>query len=264
MAGETPPFECLLYQVEGHVCTVTLNRPEKRNALSAQLVNELIFALETARDDLNVRVVVLTGAGKAFCAGADLSQMSGGGGAESSIPWRGGFVELNLIFTQIGKPVIAKIRRYALAGGLALVCGSTFVIAEDTATFGAPEIDRGIFPMMVMASLFRTVSRRKGLEFILSGERISASDATDMGLITRSVAAEELDQAVDALALKLASKPPAAMRLGLEAFHEQGELGFEEGLRYLEQMLMKCLGTQDAQEGLMAFLQKRDPVWTGE
>jgi enoyl-CoA hydratase/carnithine racemase len=264
MAQEIPPFESLIYELDGHVCTLTLNRPEKRNALSGQLVNELIVALETAGEDPEVRVVVLTGAGKAFCAGADLSQMSGAGASGgTAIAWRGGFEELNIAFTEIGKPVICKVRRYALAGALALVCNSTFVLAEDNATFGAPEIDRGIFPMMVMASLFRTVPKRKGLELVLCGERISAAEATQMGLITRAVPSDELDDAVAALAATLANKPPVAVRLGLEAYHAQSEKDFEEALPYLQEMLMKCLGTEDAQEGVMAFLQKREPVWKG-
>jgi len=261
--GQTPPFQVLTYVVDAHICTITLNRPEKRNALSAQLVNELIYALETAGEDNEVRVIVLTGAGKSFCAGADLSQMSGGGGDESEIPFRGGFVELNLAMQTVSKPIVAKVRRYALAGALALICNSTYVIAEDNAQFGAPEIDRGIWPMMVMASLFRTVPKRQGLDFILTGERISADAAVAMGLISRAVPSDDLDETVSQLANKLASKPPAAVRLGLAAYHHQSELDMAQALPYLQEQLFACLSTEDAQEGVMAFLQKRTPVWKG-
>jgi enoyl-CoA hydratase/carnithine racemase len=261
--ADTPVFQVLSYVLDGHICTITLNRPEKRNALSAQLVNELIYALELARDDTQVRVVILTGAGGAFCSGADLSQMSSGGSTDSNIPFRGGFIELNIALRDLAKPVISRVERYALAGALALICGSTFVIAEDTAKFGAPEIDRGIFPMMVMASLFRTVSKRAGLEFILLGEKISAQQAVDMGLISRAVPPENLDAEVGRLAQALAAKAPAAIRLGLSAYHKQCELSLEDALPFLEGQLMTCLGTEDAQEGVMAFLQKRPPVWTG-
>jgi enoyl-CoA hydratase/carnithine racemase len=261
--GDTPPFQVLLYAVDGHICTITLNRPEKRNALSTQLVNELIYALELARDDNEIRAIVLTGAGSSFCAGADLSQMGRGGMDESGIPFRGGFVELNLALRDVNKPVIAKIRRYALAGALALICNSTYVIAEDTATFGAPEIDRGIWPMMVMASLFRTVSKRQGLDFILTGDRISAEAAVNMGLISKAVPSDTLDEAVAALADKLASKPPASVRLGLQAYHHQAELDMAEALPYLQEQLLTCLSTEDAQEGVMAFLEKRTPIWKG-
>ena len=149
-----PPFKTLLYTSDEHICTITMNRPEKRNALSAQLVNELIVALETAAADEQTRVVILCGAGGAFCAGADLSLMSGGGDEDPDIPYRGGFPELNLAMRNVAMPIIAKVERYAMAGALALICNSTFVVAEDNAVFSAPEIDRGLFPMMVLASLF--------------------------------------------------------------------------------------------------------------
>jgi len=259
-----PPFQVLIYEVEGPICTVILNRPERRNALSTQLVNELIVALETARDDPEVRVVVLTGAGGAFCSGGDLSQMQSGGGTdEGEIPFRGGFVELNLALAAIGKPVIAKIERYAYAGGLGLVCGCTFAIAEEGAKFGTPEIDRGIFPMMIMANIFRCVPRRKGMELLLTGARISAAEAAEIGILNRAVPADRLDAEVAELAATLASKSPAILGLGLEAFHEQDTRRLEEALPYLQEMLMRCFATEDAREGLMAFMQKREPVWKG-
>ncbi len=259
-----PPFKKLLYTTDGFVCTVTLNRPEKRNALSAQLVNELIVAIETARDDPETRVVVLTGAGGAFCAGADLSLMGGTGDADPDMPQRGGFVELNLAMRDSGIPIIARVERYAMAGALALICGSTFVIAEETAKFSAPEIDRGLFPMMVLASLFRTVSKRDGLDLVLTGRKIEANEAVQMGLINRAVPAEKLDDEVNALAQIMANKPPAAVRLGLAAYHQQEQMEFSEALPFLSEQLMAVLGTEDAQEGIMAFLQKRQPVWKGQ
>ena len=255
-------FQSLLYEVSDFVCTITLNRPEKRNALSAELVNELIYALESARDDQMVRAVVLTGAGQAFCAGGDLSQMAGGtGGDASNIPYRGGFVELNLAFRQINKPVIAKIRRYALAGGLGLVCACQFAFAEDTASFGTPEIHRGLFPMMIMANIFRVVPKRKGLELILSGDRISAQAAAEIGLINRAVPADELDDVVWDFAQTLVDRPPQIMRLGLEAYSAQSDMAYEDALPYLNEMLIKCFGTDDAQRGLLAFMTKQRPDW---
>ncbi|MCB0220956.1 MAG: enoyl-CoA hydratase/isomerase family protein [Chrysiogenetes bacterium] len=257
---EIPPFEDLIYEVDGHVCTLTMNRPQKKNALSPNLVNELIVALETARDDAEVRVIVLTGAGDCFCSGGDL----GGMGKKSDVPQRGGFVELNLAMQQIGKPVIAKVRKYALAGGLGLMCACQFAIAEQSATFGTPEIDRGIFPMMIMANIFRAVPRRKGLELIFLGERIDAAAAENMGLITHAVPDDQLDSAVAELAEKLASKSPVIMKLGLEAFYKQSDMAIEDSLPYLNDMLQKCFATDDAKEGIMAFMQKRKPVWKGK
>ncbi len=257
----TPPFQELLYTVEEGVATLTLNRPQKRNALTPTLVNELIFALETAAGDKTVGAIILTGAGEAFCAGADLKQMNAPGGKDSEIPHRGGFVELNLALTTVGKPVIAKVRKYALAGGLGLMCACHFAVAEDTATFSTPEIHRGIFPMMIMANIFRLIPRRKGIELILLGKRVPADEAVQMGLINKAVPADELDDAVHQLALELANRPPNTMRIGLEAFYEQSDMDYNGALQMLQTKLFDCLGTPDAQEGLMAFIQKRDPDW---
>ncbi|MEE2788321.1 MAG: enoyl-CoA hydratase/isomerase family protein [Myxococcota bacterium] len=255
-------YTCLIYEVKDFVCTVTLNRPAKRNALSAQLVNELIYAFECAEADDDVRVVILTGSGHAFCAGGDLSQMSGASsGGDSDVPYRGGFVELNLTLGRLKKPVIAKVRRYALAGGLGLVCACHFAFAEDVATFGTPEIQRGLFPMMIMANIFRVVPKRKGLELILTGERISADDALDMGMISHVSTVEGLDADVWSFAQTLVDRPPAVMKLGLEAYHTQSDMDYVDALPYLNTMLMKCLETTDAQKGLMAFMSKQTPNW---
>ena len=256
-----PPFQELLYSVADSVCTLTLNRPQRRNALTPTLVNELIVGLETAAADPRVGAIVLTGSGGAFCAGADLAAFQGSSSSSSDMPQRGGFVELNLAFQRLGKPVIARVERYALAGGLGLMCACQFAIAEDTATFGTPEIDRGIFPMMIMANIFRLIPRRKGLELVLLGERISAEQAVEMGLINRSVPSDELDEAVLSLAHRLASKAPNAMRIGLNAFYTQSDQDFETGLRYLETALQECLQSPDALEGITAFLEKRPPKW---
>ncbi|MBV70671.1 MAG: enoyl-CoA hydratase [Myxococcales bacterium] len=255
-------YQDLIYSIDNFVCTITLNRPQKRNALSARLVNELIYALEQARDDDHVRAIILTGAGDVFCAGGDLSQMSGSSsGNESSIPHRGGFVELNLALTTVHKPIIAKVKRYALAGGLGLMCGCQFAFAEETATFGTPEIQRGLWPMMIMANIFRVVPRRKGLELITMGERISAAQAKEMGLINDHFPAESLDEAVLEFAQKLVDRPPEIMKLGLDAFYRQSDMDYAEALPYLNERLMACLGTQDAQKGLMAFMTKTQPDW---
>lgn len=246
-----------------HILTLRLNRPEKRNALSARLISALIVAFETAATDDNIRVIILTGAGGAFCAGADLSLMNDTAGEDTDFPHRGGFPELNLAMVAVHKPIIARVERYAMAGALALICGSTFVIAEDTARFGAPEIDRGIFPMMVLASLFRTVSKRDGLDLVLTGRKIDAAEAVRMGLINQAVPAELLDETVASLAETLASKPPAAIKMGLSAYQEQETLEFEASLNMLQDRLMDVLKTEDAQEGILAFLQKREPEWKG-
>lgn len=256
-----PSFQVLTYEVAARVCTLTLNRPEKRNALSAQLVNELIVGLECAEADPDVRVVVLTGAGGVFCSGGDLSQMSAGSDDESDVPFRGGFVELNLTLERLSKPVIAKVRRYALAGATSLVCGAHFCLAEESAKFGTPEVDRGLFPFMVLATLFRNVGRRAGLELVLTGNTISAQRAASIGLITRAVPADTLDEEVAELAANLARKPPGIIAMGLQAYREQGEQTLAEALPALQSLLVQALGSREAAEGIAAFLQKREPSW---
>ena len=211
----------LKVSIDDGVCHVIMNRPHKRNALSKEMVNELVYCLEEAAENQDIRVIVLEGAEGTFCTGADLSCMATPlPSGPDAIPHRGGFVELNLAFTKIGKPVIAKIRKYALGGGLGLVCAAHFAFAEDTAQLGTPEIHVGLFPMMIMANIFRTVGKRVGLEMILGGERMDAVRAAEIGLINAAVPAEELDAHVNKWA-QMMDRPPQVMQLGLRAYHAQ-------------------------------------------
>ncbi len=257
-----PNYTALIYEVTGHICTITLNRPEKKNSLNQVITNELIFALEQARDDTNVRVIVMTGAGGVFCSGADLGGMQAS--QKSDIPHRGAFPELLSAQRTCGKPIIAKVRKYALAGGLGLMMGCQFVLAEDTAQFSTPEIDRGIWPMMIMANIFRHVPRRKGLEMCFFGERIDAKQAEAWGVINKAVPADQLDAEVDQWATKLAKKSPIAMKLGLDAFYKQEQMEFDAAVKYLSGELAKVINTEDAREGIAAFLQKREPNFKGK
>jgi enoyl-CoA hydratase/carnithine racemase len=257
----------ILYQVTAPIARITLNRPEKRNPLGPLTIGELLHALDAAKSDDAVRVVVLTGAGKVFSAGGDLSSMGSGGkplespGGSATRP--GTFVDLNLALTRLGKPTIAMVNGHALAGGLGLVVACDAAIAADDAQLGTPEINVGLWPMMIMATIFRNVPRKKGLELVMTGDKISAQAAADMGLITRAVAKDKLEAEVQALAEKLASKSPAIMKLGLSAFHAAQDMELEPALRHLEGQLMAVLSTEDAREGLMAFLEKRAPNWKG-
>ena len=165
---------------------------------------------------------------------------------------------------ELGKPTIARVNGTCLGGGVGLMLGCDLVVASEDATFGTPEIKVGLFPMMIMASIFRNVPRRKGLELVLLGKRFTASEACAMGLINEAVPPGDLDARVQALAEELASKPPHAMRLGLEAFARQGDMALEEALPYLQDMLGRCFTTPDFQEGIQAFLQKRAPQWRPE
>ena len=255
-------YNTLLVSIEDGICTVQMNRPHKKNALSKELVNELIYCFEQASESDAVRVVILEGAEGTFCTGADLSGMAKPlPTGPDAIPDRGGFVELNLAFTTIGKPVIAKIRKYALGGGLGLVCAAHFAFAEETAQLGTPEIHVGLFPMMIMANIFRTVGKRVGLEMILSGDRMSAQRAQEIGLINQALPTQELDAHVEAFAKMLVNRPPEVMKLGLRAYHAQDGMTVESALPYLEKQLHATMSTKDAQKGLMAFLSKTKPDW---
>jgi enoyl-CoA hydratase/carnithine racemase len=257
----------ILYEVRGAIARVTLNRPEKRNPLGPTTIGELLHALEAAKADDAVRVIVLTGAGKVFSAGGDLSSMGSGGtplqatGGAATRP--GTFVDLNLALTRVGKPTIAMVNGHALAGGLGLVVACDAAIAADDAQLGTPEINVGLWPMMIMATIFRNVPRKRGLELIMTGDKISAAEAERIGLITRAVPHAELEAAVDALAQKLASKSPAILKLGLEAFYRVQDMELEPALLHLQQQLVAVLATEDAREGLTAFLEKRAPNWKG-
>jgi enoyl-CoA hydratase/carnithine racemase len=257
----------IVYETRGAQARITLNRPDKRNPLGPTTIGELLHALERAKADDSVRVIVLTGAGKVFSAGGDLSSMGSGGtplqaqGSESTRP--GTFVDLNLALTRVGKPTIAMVNGHALAGGLGLVVACDVAIAADDAQLGTPEINVGLWPMMIMATIFRNVPRKKGLELIMTGDKISAAQAAEMGLITRAVPKEKLEAEVDALAEKLAGKSPVVMRMGLEAFYRVQDLELEPALQHLQAQLVAVLGTEDAREGLTAFLEKRAPQWKG-
>jgi enoyl-CoA hydratase/carnithine racemase len=227
------------------------------------MTNELLWALEDAGLAEDVRVVVVTGAGKAFCAGGDFQQMTGGADGEA-LPAKGDYADLLLAMVRIDKPVVARVNGHAMGGGLGIVAASTFAIASTDAQLGTPEIQVGLFPMMIMAILARLVPRRRLLKMMLLGEKVSAEEAARIGLVNETVAPGELDDAVGKLVRALVEKSPMTMRLGLRAFGEQDDMDLAEALPFLRGKLAECLGTEDAREGLMAFLEKRAPKWTGK
>ena len=244
------------------VCAITLFAPERRNAIGPQMVNELLYALEDARAVEDVRSIVLTGEGKAFCAGGDFAQMTGGADGPE-LPPKGDYADLLLAMVKSDKPIIAKVNGAAMGGGLGLVAASTFAVASSEAKLGTPEVDVGLFPMMIMAVLARIVPRRRLLEMMLFGEKLSAEDAKAAGLVNHVVAPGELDAAVSAIAEKIAGKSPMTLALGLRAFADQNGVELEKSLPMLRGRLGECLATEDAREGLMAFLEKRTPQWKG-
>ncbi len=253
-------YESLLVQQDGHVVTLTFNKPEKKNPLSQELVNELLWALDDAEADDTVRVIVLTGAGNAFSAGADLKGMTAGRG---KLEKKGEFDDLLLRFDTLRKPIIARIPGYVMGGAMGIVACCHFAIACESAVLGTPEIKRGLFPMMIMAVLRRVVQPRELLSLMLLGEKISASKAKEIGLLTEVVADAELDARIQELANGLAKQSPTAMRMGLHAFNEQRKMSVEDALPFLREQLYGLLASEDAKEGLSAFFEKREPRWTG-
>jgi enoyl-CoA hydratase/carnithine racemase len=257
-------FEATEIKIDGHVLSITLNRPEKRNAINTVMGNEIAYVLSYASQESNVRVVIIQAKGEVFCAGGDLASMSGKvEETTSTVPKIGGFDTISLLIRNLNKPVICKIQGSVYAGALLMVSNATHAIAVDDAKFAAPEIKRGIWPFMVMAGLFRVMPKRQGLDFIMRGEAIDAMTAEKYGLITQAVPKDELDQTVQKLANDFANLPPNTMKMGLKAYNRQDSMAFDDALPYLKEQLAECLQAEDAKEGIAAFFEKREPKWKG-
>jgi enoyl-CoA hydratase len=256
-------FKHLLSGRRGTVATITINRPDDRNALSTETVGELREALAQAKGDPQVRVIVITGAGKVFSAGADLNSFRREQPELERYLQRRQLADLFLEMTELGKPTVARINGHALAGGFGLVASCDLAISVDDAQFGMPEVNVGIFPMIIMAIVFRNLPRKAAMELMLTGKRIDAAEATRLGLINRHVPAEQLDSEVDALADELASKSPIGMKLGLEAFYKMQDMSFPSAIAYLQDQLAVLNLTDDLKEGVTAFFEKREPRFTG-
>jgi enoyl-CoA hydratase len=254
----------LLYEVSDGVATLTLNRPEQRNALNGELLSALVEGVKRARDDAEVRVVVLTGAGeKVFCAGADL------GGFAAEVPLvekhfaSDLFLEFFRLMPRLGKPSLCAANGHALAGGMGLALSCDLLIAKEGARFGTPEINVGAFPYMIMSIIYRNVPRKKVNEMMLLGEQISAEEAVTYGLANKVVPAGEFEAAVNEWTTKLAAKSPVLMRLGHDAMHRQQDMALDDALEFLRSQLSLTFSTEDIQEGVKAFFEKRDPEWKG-
>jgi enoyl-CoA hydratase/carnithine racemase len=254
----------LLYEVTDGVATLTLNRPERRNALSWGLIAQLRARLAEAKASDAVRVVVITGAGdKAFCAGADLGNMADGASFLELHEGRGGLADLFKEMYALGKPTIARVHGFALAGGFGLALACDLVVAADNAVFGTPEIDVGLWPYMITVPLTRSMPPKKALELMLTGRRLDAAEADRIGFVNRVVPVAELDDAVAELAGGLARKSPAILKLGRDSFYEVWDRSADEALALLHPLLTLTTLTDDAQEGIAAFAEKRPPEWNG-
>lgn len=246
--------------------------------MSWEVIRALRQAVGVAHDDPEVHVVVLTGAGEeAFCSGADLGSMGHGTatGAQSQDPSpetatfleqheaRGELVGLFGQLWGLGKPTIARVQGWAIAGGFGLALACDMVVCSDRARFGAPEVNVGLWPFMITVPLVRSMPPKKALELMLTGRVVAAAEADRIGFVTRVVPHDELDAAVDELAATLVSKSPASVKLGRDSFYSVWDMATGDALAHLHAMLTLTNLTEDAREGISAFLEKRPPRWQG-
>jgi enoyl-CoA hydratase len=259
-----PGLAEVLVEARDSIATVTLNRPEQRNPLSASMMRDLRSALDWCKHSPEVAVVVLTGAGdRAFCAGADLGGFSGTASTLELHHGRHALSDLFVEMAELGKPILGRINGHALAGGFGLACACDLLIAVDTATFGTPEINVGVWPMMIQAVLSRTVPRKVLLEMVMLGDRWTATQLQQYGVVNRVVPAERLDEETQNLAASLAQKSTAIMRLGRDSFYAQQDMDFQAALEYLHSLVTLVTLTEDSAEGRKAFFEKRRPRYTG-
>ena len=257
-------YVTLRYEVADGVATIALDQPDSRNALSDVLLDDLLAAFAEARDDDAVRCVVLRSTHeKVFSAGGDL----GGFAAEAPLVHKHAaidrFPRLFRLIGELGKPTLCAANGHVLAGALGLALACDLVVAREGATFGTPEINVGVFPFMIMALIYRNVGRKKTNELLLLGEQVDAREAERLGLVNRVVAPEAFDAAVADWAGRLAAKSPLLMKLGKDAMFRQQDLGLADALDFLRAQLAIAFATEDIQEGVQAFLEKREPQWVG-
>ena len=244
------------------VLRLHIDRESKRNALSSEVLTAMLDALTRVGDD--DRAVLVSSAGeRVFCAGADLVQMAPDATGLEVHESRGLLREVILAMQACPVPVVARVQGLCLAGGVGLALGCDVVVASDDSAFGLPEVDLGLWPFMVSALLGRHVGPKRAMEMMLSARRVPAGEALDMGLVSRVVPAADLDTAVEQLLASLARKPPVAVRLGKAAFRGALEASLPVALDAMQAQLSLLATTQDAAEGVAAFLQKRPPQWTG-
>jgi len=250
----------MLYAVEENVAWITINREAQRNAITPEAIDLFLAFLDQAEKDDAVRAILITGAGdKAFSTGA---QLGDGMSAEGKTVFQN-YAQLLKRIALFPKPTVARVKGYCLAGGMGFMLACDIVIASDDSQFGTPEVNVGIWPMMIGALIFRNVPRKKALEMILLGERLKAAEALAMGLITRVVPASALGEVVDGVLKNLTAKSPIGIRIGKEAFQRAVDLSLEEALDFLALKLVDVAATQDAREGITAFIERRPPKFMG-
>ncbi|HKD86598.1 MAG TPA: enoyl-CoA hydratase [Terriglobales bacterium] len=256
-------YQTILFESDGPLAIVTLNRPERRNALSLELMTELIACLKEIGSNRDLRVVILRAAGKVFCSGHDLGEMVG----RDINEYRQVFdvcTQLMTAVQSIPQPVIAEVQGIATAAGCQLVATCDLAIASDQAAFATPGVKIGLFCTTPMVALSRAIGRKRALQMLLTGEMIDATRAAEWGLINAAVPAEELSQQTRALAERIGEASSLTVALGKEAFYAQIDLDQPKAYAYAKEVMSMNSLAADAQEGISAFLQKRRACWTGK
>jgi len=256
--------EDLLYEVKDRVAYLTIHRESRRNAISQEMIMAFLDNLARADQDDAVRAVCITGSGdKVFCSGADLGIALADQGGDRLSGARN-YAQLLKSMAKFGKPLLARVNGTCVAGGLGLVLSCDIVLARNDIHFFTPEVNVGIFPMMIGVLLYRNLPRKKMMEMVLTGRRIPAVEAEKIGLITRAVDPEHLDLEVQETLRLLTTKSPIGIRLGKDAFRTMSDMPFDQAVDHLCEALGKVLSTEDAMEGMMAFMEKREPHFKGK
>lgn len=253
----------LLRQDKDGIATLTLNRPEKRNALTSELIADLHKALDEIAEDKAIKVVVIAGAGPVFCSGHDLKEMRADPSYENMLKLFTQCSDMMLAMTRLPQPVIARVHAMATAAGCQIVAACDLAVASTEARFCTPGVTNGLFCSTPGVALSRAVSRKQALEMLLTAEVIDAQTALQFGLVNRVVPPEELDAAVDELAQNIASRSSLTVAMGKDAFYRQLEMPLEEAYAMTSEVMARNMTAHDAAEGIDAFLQKRQPVWQG-
>lgn len=253
-------YETLLIEINEHIGVITLNRPDSLNTFNTTLAQEINAALNELEQDRETRVVIIKGKGKAFCAGVDVNEMSEKNTREL-YNWVDLMMKLSLTIAHMGKPVIASVQDLAIANGTGIVLAADLAIAATGARFGTTAVNLGLFCMGPAVSLSRHVSKKKALEMLLTGDIIDAEEAERIGLLNKVVPVDKLEEATMELARKIATKSPLAVQSGKKSYYKMWDLEYEKAYELVNHHFAVLCSTEDAHEGVNAFLEKRQPQW---
>jgi enoyl-CoA hydratase/carnithine racemase len=254
-------FGRIKWRVEDHWAFLTLNRPEKKNAIDASMLHEVAFALSYAHYENSIWGVQMQAEGDVFCSGADLKSF--GRPPETEVPTPEKAIVIGDLLKSLAKPLLIRLHAPVMAGGLLWIAGATQVIAEESTSMRLPEVLRGIWPMQVMAALAEHLPARKVLDWCMRGYALSAREGKDLGLITELCSAGELDQHCTQMREQISEAAPKAVQMGLQSWHQLASIPAVKQHQFLQGQLMQILQSADAMEGIRAFKEKRKPQWTG-